>query len=222
MGAFGRDPVRWRDRAASRRPQRTGPLANWRSRLLAGALPALLALTARTAVAQAITPATLRDGQIAFAVRVSGAPDFTGHVAVRSASFTGADLGAVRGTVEVAVAEMRTGIGLRDRHMRNALEADGFPTIRFDLLGVVPGALHGDTLEVTYRGRLALHGQTREVDAAGTVVVAPGSVVAVATFPVDLRDYAIEPPSRFLGAIRVQPVVRITARLGFGAAPTGR
>lgn len=214
MGASGRDPILHRVGAPGRRP--------WRGDLLAGALAALLAFTARAAVAQAVTPTPLRDGQIAFAVRVSGAPDFTGHVAVRTASFTGADVGAVRGTVEVAVAEMRTGIGLRDRHMRNALEADGFPTIRFDLLGVVPGALHGDTVQVTYRGRLALHGQTREVDAAGTVVIGPGSVTAVATFPVDLRDYAIEPPSRFFGAIRVQPVVRMTVRLGFGAAPAGQ
>ena len=213
MGASGRDPILHRVRAPGRRP--------WRIGLFAGALPALLALTAHSAVAQAVTPAPLREGQVTFAVRVSGAPDFTGHVAVRSASFTGTDVGAVRGTVEVAVAEMRTGIGLRDRHMRNALEADGFPTIRFDLLGVVPGALHGDTLQVTYRGRLALHGQTREVDAAGTVVIGPGSVIAVATFPVNLRDYAIEPPSRFFGAIRVQPVVPITARLGFGPAPAG-
>lgn len=222
MGASRWDPILHRVQAPSRQPWRSVLLATWRRSLLAGALAALLALTARSAVAQAVTPAALRDGQIAFAVEVSGAPDFTGRATVRSASFTGADVGAVRGSVEVVVAEMRTGIGLRDRHMRNALEADGFPTIRFDLLGVVPGAMRGDTLQVTYRGRLALHGQTREVDVAGTVVIAPGSVVAVATFPVDLRDYAIEPPSRFFGAIRVQPVVRITARLGFGAAPAGQ
>jgi len=50
----------------------------------------------------------------------------------------------------------------------------------------------------------------------GTVVSHLHGVEVTASFPVDLREYGIVPPSRFFGAVKVRPVTRITARLEFG------
>jgi len=176
-----------------------------------------LALSAR-ARSQALPAAPFASGEVTFAVIVSNAPNFTGHVPVSEAAFTGAELAAAQGHAVVRVADMRTGIGLRDHHMRNAMEADSFALIRFELLGVTPGAARGDTVEVSCRGRLTLHGQTRDVTAPGSVVIGANAVEITATFPVDMTQYGIKPPTRFFGAVKVQPVVTLTAHLRFGAA----
>lgn len=185
--------------------------------LLAGLL--LAALAPARARSQAVPAAPFAGGEIVFAVTVSNAPNFSGHAPVSEAAFTGTRLDTVQGHAVVRVADMRTGIGLRDHHMRNAMEADSFPVIRFELLGMTPGAARGDTVEVSCRGRLTLHGQTRDVAAPGSVVVGADSVEITATFPVDMTQYGIRPPTRFFGAVKVQPVVNVTAHLRFGAAP---
>ncbi len=40
--------------------------------------------------------------------------------------------------------------------------------------------------------------------------------VRVARFPLDMREYGITPPSRFLGAVKVRPDVHVNATLVFG------
>lgn len=184
-------------------------------------LPVLLlalALAPAGAWSQALPTVPFASGEIVFAVTVSNAPNFAGHVPVSEAAYTGAQLAAAGGHAVVRVADMRTGIGLRDHHMRNAMEADSFPVIRFDLLGVNEGPSRADTLEGNCRGRLTLHGQARDVTAQCSVVIGTGSVEITATFPVDMTQYGIKPPTRFFGAVKVQPVVSITAHLRFAAA----
>lgn len=208
-----------------------------RSRLgAAGAAgAALLALPAPAARGQALVPLPFKGGAIAFGVHVQVAPGFTGHVAVDSASFTGTSLADVRGLVVVRADSMHTGIGLRDHHMRDAMETAQYPEIRFELLGVAPAgaagaagttAAHGDTTAVTYIGRMTIHGRTRDDTIPGTLVLRSGkgpgggaTVDAAARFSLDMRDYGIKPPTRFL-IIRVQPVVDIAVELRFEAPPT--
>lgn len=181
----------------------------------------LLALAAPAATGQTLAPLPFRSGTIAFRAHVQMAPDFTGHVAVDSAAFTGTSLAAVRGVVVVRVDSMKTGIGMRDGHLRGAMQATKYPEIRFDLLGVTPdsgaGATHGDTAAVTYAGRMTIHGVTRDDTIPGTLIVTGDSIVAAAAFPLDMRDYGVKPPTRLL-VIRVEPVVEIAVRLTFAGA----
>lgn len=186
------------------------------------ALLLLACLATSAARAQALPSAPLRAGDIAFAVDVDNGPDFTGHVEVTGAAFTGIALTGARGWAEVRAAAMRTGIGLRDRHTRNAMDADSFPTIRFEVEEVRVGPTHGDTTDVELQGYLVLHGQRRAVSARGWVVVTAAAVEVVASFPVDMREYGIAPPTRFLGSIRVRPVTQVTARLRFGGSAVGQ
>jgi polyisoprenoid-binding protein YceI len=149
-------------------------------------------------------------------MRATKVNDFVGHVTVLRAEFEGTDLANVHGVVEVRVADMHTGIGLRDTHMRHALREESFPTIRFDLAGVDPGASRGDTIQAVFHGSLTIHGVTRSVRVPGSVVLRPGTVNVTASLPIDMREYGIEPPKRFFGAIRVDPVTTVTATLRFG------
>jgi len=221
----------------------SGVVTTRRSRLGAAAAAgaALLALPAPAATGQTLAPLPFKGGAIAFGVHVQMAPGFTGHVAVDSASFTGTSLADVRGLVVVRADSMRTGIGLRDHHMRDAMETAKYPEIRFELLGVAPAgaaraaraagaagtiAADGDTTAVTYIGRMTIHGRTRDDTIPGTLVLRNGkgpgggaTVDAAARFSLDMRDYGIKPPTRFL-IIRVQPVVDIAVELRFEAPPT--
>ena len=166
--------------------------------------------------AQAITPAPLRAGDVAFAMRATKVNDFVGHAPVAQAEFRGTDIANVTGVVVVHLVDMHTGIGLRDTHMRHAMRADTFPDIRFELGGVEAGATRGDTTAATFQGNMTIHGVTRAIRVPGYVVLHAAGADVTATFPLDMREYGIDPPTRFFGAIRVDPVTTITVHLSFG------
>lgn len=172
-----------------------------------------LACVAAPLAAQPIQPGPLQSGEITYFVRVSSAPDFTGRVAVTTAEFRGTDLLNVTGFAEVRVADMRTGIGARDSHLRGTLHADSLPLIRFDLVGVDPGVARGDTIALTFQGHLTLHGVQRTLRVPGHVVRTPAGTAIEARFSLDMREYGINPPVRLVA--RVQPVVEVTVRLSF-------
>lgn len=188
------------------------------SPLRALAVLGLLAAWAGPAGAQVVPAVPFTGGAATFRVRVTVVKDFTGTVAASRAQFTGTDLASVQGFVEFQVAEMRTGVGLRDRHMRAAMAADSFPLIRFDLTGVEPATQGGDTVPAVFRGRLTIRGVTREVSAPGAVVLGHGGLEVTTTLSVDMRDYGITPPVRMLGALRVAPDIEVSVRLVFGEA----
>ena len=177
--------------------------------LLSLALPALLA-------AQAVTPAPLVRAEITFAMRASKVNDFTGRVDSVQARFSGSDAASVTGTVEFRVRDMHTGIGLRDTHLRNAMRADSFPTVSFELVGFIPEAARGDTAGGVFQGHLTIHGVTHTIRAPGWVLARGGATEIGATFPLNMREYGIDPPTRFLGAVKVDPVTTIGVRLIFG------
>lgn len=165
---------------------------------------------------QAVAPAPLRRAEVTFAMRATKVNDFVGRVDSVQAHFAGTDLSNVTGVVELRVRDMHTGIGLRDTHLRNAMRADSFPTIRFELVGVDPGTVSHDSLPTVFQGQLTIHGVTHTVRVPGTLVLRQGVVEVLASFPLDMREYGIDPPTRFLGAVKVDPVTTIGVRLLFG------
>jgi polyisoprenoid-binding protein YceI len=177
---------------------------------------ALLMAVPPALLCQAVTPGPLRHAELTFAIKATKVADFVGRVDSVRAAFSGTTLAGVTGWVELQVRDMHTGVGLRDTHMRNALRADSFPTIRFVLAEVEVGDSHGDSTAVVLRGDLTIRGVTRAVRAPGHVVARGGEVAITTSFPIDMREYGIAPPSRFFGAIKVDPIVGIGVRLGFG------
>src|SRR5207247_1168484 len=125
--------------------------------------------------------------------------DFVGTTdSVRGEMTGGADLAAVRGWVEGRVAALTTGKGKRDRDLRKSMEVDSFPTMRFDLADVVPGATQGDSTAVTLRGRLTIHGVTRDADIPGRVWIAPDGIRVRGGCRIHLNDHRSGGVSRML------------------------
>jgi len=115
--------------------------------------------------------------------------------------------------IEVDLADLDTGIGLRNKHMReNHLETDDYPKAIFRggrVLDPSGTALGPDPIILQLAGTFELHGVTREV----TVDVEAtrnedGSIHVVSRFEVNLSDYEISRP-KFL-MLKLDEVQKIT------------
>lgn len=90
---------------------------------------------------------------------------------------------------------LETGIGRRDRDMREALETDRFPFAEFTGRLTTPFDLSGQGRQsARVRGDFSLHGVTRPIDVVGTIERTSRGLRVRASWEVRLDDYAIEPP----------------------------
>lgn len=184
--------------------------------LLAG-----LAVAGPLAAQEAIPGATVDHGVLAFDGHATTG-SFTGTTQTVVGEMSGgASLAEVRGWVEAPVVTLVTGNNRRDKDLLKSMEADKYPTIRYDLSGVEPGRAHGDTVDVTLRGTFHIHGVSREAAIPATVVLLPGSVSVHAETPMNLKDYAIGGLSKALGILRMQEVIEVRLDLTFAAGAAG-
>lgn len=142
-------------------------------------------------------PSHLVSTEIWFDARASIA-DFQGRATVATGTLE---------WVEVRWEDIDTKNGTRNRHMLKTVDAERFPVIRCDVSGVRAG---GDSVA----GTLAMHGVTRQVVWAVTMQHGADTLKVAADFPVDMRDYGIKPPVRFVIA-RMGAVVTVHVRLVF-------
>ncbi len=122
-----------------------------------------------------------------------------------SVTFNVKDLRSLKGKVSVTVASIKTGIDLRDEHMRSAgwLNAESFPEISFEIKKVSEVKSAADNkLSAKIVGSFTLHGVTKEVIAEATLTYldesettkqrTPGDLLGVqAKFSIKLFDYGI-------------------------------
>jgi polyisoprenoid-binding protein YceI len=109
-----------------------------------------------------------------------------------------------------------TGIGLRDKHMReNYLETEEFPFAEFTgKLSAVQKPEPGKVQQVTAIGKFKLHGVERDITVKGTLSPqANGSLILEAKFSVLLRDYQIEVPKLVFYELAPEQQVSIKATL---------
>jgi polyisoprenoid-binding protein YceI len=165
----------------------------------------MLALLA--VLAQAVPTGRLAKAEIWFDARATVA-DFQGRATTVTGELVGgAGPADARGWIEVRWADIDTRNGTRNGHMLKTVDAEQFPVIRFDVTAVRPGI---DSVA----GTLSLHGVTKEVVWPVRVQVGGDSVSVAADFPVDMRDFGIKPPVRFVIA-RMGAVVQVHVRLVF-------
>ena len=139
-----------------------------------------------------------------------------------------ANIAVTRGAVSMSVASLRTGVDLRDEHLRGAswLDAARFPNATFELVRVDgSGALAANVAQnVRIVGRLSLHGVTREVSTTARVRFVPwtaelgatpgvdGDVLRVqSTFSVRLTDFGVSVPT--LVRLKVSNEFQVTVDL---------
>ena len=160
----------------------------------------LLVVGAHTALAaqQPWPSAEVRRATLSFDGK-STLGDFTGTTAeVRGQMTGGAGLGDVRGWVEAPVKTLQTGNDRRDRDLVKTMEAEVYPSIRFELGGVTVEWERGDSAGVALAGNFIIHGVTRTEKVKGTVVRGSDGVHLTASLPMNLHDYKVDKLTRFL------------------------
>ncbi|SHN21608.1 Polyisoprenoid-binding protein YceI [Cyclobacterium lianum] len=111
---------------------------------------------------------------------------------------------------------LRTGIGLRDRHMRdNYLETDQYPFAEFTgKLSEKVNLEQNQSMEVMADGIFKIHGQEKEMEVRGTLTqVGRNEVLLEATFEVKLGDFDIAIPQVMFYELSEIQKVKINARL---------
>ena len=121
-------------------------------------------------------------------------------------TFEVGDISTLKGSIIVTTASIKTGIELRDEHLRSAnwLDADSYPEITFVIKGVSNiESVANNKLSAEVTGDFNVHGVTKEVTADVTMTYldeseqtkkkAPGDLLGVqATFNITLSDYEVE------------------------------
>ncbi len=142
----------------------------------------------------------------------------TGQINVDPANLT-----SISGRIEVPVASLRTGVDLRDEHLRGAnwLDAQRFPHAVFEITGVQgPRALRvGQRTRLRIRGRFTLHGVTRDLTAPAEVTYRAGengeapTIVARTSFSVNLPQHGVSVPALVRLKVSDEIAVRVSVRL---------
>ncbi len=115
-------------------------------------------------------------------------------------------------TVVVALADLTTGIALRDKHMREKyLEVPKFPDTRLTVpLAALPSPAAGAAVDVELKGQLTLHGVQREVPVKVRASCTPQDVcTAKGTFTINIKDFGVVVPT-YLG-VTLKPDVTVEA-----------
>lgn len=163
----------------------------------------------------AVPDARLVSGELAFDANSSvGRFSGTTHE-VEGEVQGGSSPAAVRGWVEFAARSLRTGIGQRDRHMWESLEAEAHPRIRLDVERVEPTGMRGDTVLARVHGHLTVRGVRRPVVADAEGWRTTGGFQVRGRFPLDLGDFQIGGLRRMFGTLRVREQVTVRADLAF-------
>jgi len=148
-------------------------------------------------------------GELRFDARATPGA-FTGRTTALGGRIVGAPtLAGVRGTIEAPTATLVTGNGRRDRDMWKVLEVERHPTMRFALDSIVASPAAGDSIPAELRGRLTIHGVTRDATFVGSVRRAGPRWSFRGRTMLDVRDYAIGGLTKLFGAFRMQPVIGV-------------
>ncbi|MCC5936497.1 MAG: YceI family protein [Lunatimonas sp.] len=108
---------------------------------------------------------------------------------------------------------LKTGIGLRDRHMReNYLETDKFPFAEFTgKLEPVPPLEEGKETAVNAIGKFKIHGIERDLRVTGSVLLKNNLLTLKTSFQVRLGDHDIEVPKIVFYELAEEQAVHIDA-----------
>lgn len=172
-------------------------------RLLLVALAILVSGELDAQAPRRIPDGTVQEGTLSFEGRATTGA-FTGATTSVRGEMSGAEaLSEVRGWVDAPVSTLVTGNGHRDKDLNKSLSADLYPTIRFDLTGVTPGAERGDTADVVLQGRFTIRGVSQEAFIPATVARQPGALRVRGDAPLSLKDYKVEGLSKLMGALKM-------------------
>lgn len=122
------------------------------------------------------------------------------------AELSGGSIATGRGAVEVRAATLRTGIGLRDRHLRGELDTDHYPTIALTVDHVLAAGGGAPAVggPVVLEGTLTVKGTPHPVRLAATATLRGDILLVAGSSPLTFTQLGMKPPTRMLGMTRVQ------------------
>lgn len=130
------------------------------------------------------------------------------------------------GKVSVSISNIKTGIDLRDEHLRSEmwLNAAKYPYAEFQLTGIknpTSKSLNdGQRVKATLVGKFSVHGVTKEIEVPATLTYfkesertkakAPGNLlVASADFKIKLADYGVKIPDMVVGKVNDEVEINV-------------
>ncbi len=127
-------------------------------------------------------------------------------------SKAGADDMLLDGEVDMDLSSFDTGIGMRDRHMKEKyLEVEKFKTAKLKFQGVkIPKSVLESGGSLNVPAMLSLHGIEKPVEVVISLNAKGETLISSSKFKLKLTDYAIEVP-KFSG-ITVADEVEVTAQ----------
>lgn len=140
------------------------------------------------------------------------------------------------GKVKVSIKNIKTGIDLRDEHLRSEmwLNADKYPYAEFQLTGIKNASSNkledGKRVNATLTGKFSVHGITKNIEVPAKLTYYKESertkaktngnlLVANADFSIKLSDYGVKIPSMVVG--KVDEEVKITTNFVASDANAG-
>jgi polyisoprenoid-binding protein YceI len=108
--------------------------------------------------------------------------------------------GGTRGQIDVGAGSFRTGVALRNQHLRNEMEVERHPFVRFILEGATPG----EAGALVLRGRLVVKDRSTPVTIRARATRANGDVVLDGELPTKFTELGMRPPTRMGGLTRVR------------------
>jgi polyisoprenoid-binding protein YceI len=133
-------------------------------------------------------------GSIGANTAVGRTPNVTGSMTIAGTTVTAA-------TISADLTSLRSDDQRRDGQLsRQGLETSTYPTATFTLaspleLGSTPP--DGQQVTVTAKGRLNLHGQTRDVELPLKARLSNGVITVAGSLPIVFANYGIQKPSSF-------------------------
>ncbi|GBD88440.1 hypothetical protein BMS3Abin03_02376 [bacterium BMS3Abin03] len=124
-----------------------------------------------------------------------------------SVSFDSEDIeNTLEGEISISTASLKTGIELRDKHIRSEdwLDAEKFPTISFKIVNIKNvEKIKGNKIKALVTGEFTVRGVTKEVNSEVTLVYLeesemtkmkmPGDLLSIrAKFNIKLSDYGVQ------------------------------
>jgi polyisoprenoid-binding protein YceI len=116
---------------------------------------------------------------------------------------------SVKPSVSVSVDRLDCGIGVMNRHLREALQSAGHPTIDFRLT-TYEIDLKAETPAARIAGLVTIAGVQRPVAATATIRADTlGAIYLHGTYTIRPTDFGVAPPRRFGGLLRVRDQVTV-------------
>jgi polyisoprenoid-binding protein YceI len=160
------------------------------------------------AAAAAAAPLSVKGASVSFAAKAN-----VGMVIEGTTSAITVDEDAKNVTLTVALANLTTGVELRDKHMKeNYLQVAKFPEAKLVIERACLALPESGEKSGECPGAFTLHGQTKGVTVKYKATVAGKMTDVDATFTANFVDHGVEEP-KYMG-IKVKPTVDVKARFG--------